>query len=126
MPIISLDHVNIRVPAAQLAAVRHFYLDVIGLSEGFRPPFGRPGHWMYAGTQPVIHLSIEREGEGRPIPGGAVDHIAFACTELEATLSRLDDMGVPYRNAEVPLLQLHQVFVRDPSGNGVELNFPLG
>ncbi len=55
---------------------------------------------------------------------GAVDHVAFFATGLPQMLARLQAQGVPARERTVPLLGLHQVFVDDPNGIVVELNFP--
>lgn len=132
MPAVSLDHVNIRVSPDLLASVRRFYVEVVGLVDGARPPFGSVGHWLYAGTQPVIHLSVLRAGDipgstaapqAESASGGAVDHIAFGCDDLDGMLSRLAALGIAYRSATVPLLEQTQLFLRDPAGNGVELNF---
>lgn len=124
MSAVALDHVNIRVPAAMLETVRSFYLNVVGLRDGVRPPFGSIGHWLYAGAQPVIHLSVLTDaGAAAPTAGGAVDHIAFRCADLEGMQARLASMNIPYRQALVPLTKQLQLFVRDPAGNGVELNF---
>jgi hypothetical protein len=55
---------------------------------------------------------------------GVVDHVAFFATGLADTLARLKQHGVPCRERTVPLLGLHQVFLDDPNGVVVELNFP--
>ena len=55
---------------------------------------------------------------------GAVDHVAFFATGLAEMLARLQAAGVPCRERAVPGLGLHQVFVDDPNGVVVELNFP--
>jgi hypothetical protein len=38
---------------------------------------------------------------------------------------RLKAMNLPYRERTVPGLGLHQLFLEDPSGITIELNFPL-
>jgi hypothetical protein len=43
-------------------------------------------------------------------------------TEVRKKLTRL---GVPYRERTVPTLKVHQMFLEDPSGLVVELNFPF-
>ena len=124
MPIGGFDHYNLRAPRPVLEELRVFYRDVVGLSEGNRPPFRNFGYWLYTGDQAVLHLSEASEGELRS--GTAVNtfaHAAFNCSgraELEARLKRLN---VPYRTAQVPLLNLVQLFFHDPAGNGVELQF---
>ena len=39
--------------------------------------------------------------------------------------ARLDEIGIAYRVADVPLTRTRQIFLKDPAGNGVELNFEL-
>lgn len=127
MPAIKLDHVNIRVPTELLATLRNFYIEVLGLEDGFRPPFGSMGHWLYAGDQPVLHLSVTRNGyPGFVKEGGTVDHIAFGCKDFGAMCSKLESLGIEYRTTVVPVIEQRQVFFRDPAGNGVELNFGSG
>ena len=38
-----LDHINITAPKVVIDAVRQFYMDVLGLKDGFRPDFGVGG-----------------------------------------------------------------------------------
>jgi hypothetical protein len=57
---------------------------------------------------------------------GAVDHVAFFATDLSAMMARLQAAGVVWRERTVPGVGLHQVFLYDPSGVMVELNFPVG
>ena len=54
------------------------------------------------------------------------DHAAFTCTGLAATQSRLEAMDIPFERAVVPATRCVQLFLQDPAGNGVELNFPDG
>jgi glyoxylase I family protein len=39
--------------------------------------------------------------------------------------ARLDALGIAYRSADVPMTRQRQLFLKDPAGNGVELNFPM-
>ncbi len=120
-----IDHVNLSAPVELLERVRHFYVDVIGLREGRRPTFrsGSRGYWLYAGTEPVMHLTARGEGEARAQDTGWLDHIAFACAGLPAMRAKLDAAGVPYRIDVVDMPPQVQLFVTDPAGVGVELNF---
>jgi 4-hydroxyphenylpyruvate dioxygenase-like putative hemolysin len=93
-----LDHINLRVPADLLEPVRAFYVDMVGLHDGARPAMPSRGYWLYAGDAAVLHLgmsSIENPSEAN----GSFSHVAFACTELEATRQRLDEANVPHRIA---------------------------
>ena len=55
---------------------------------------------------------------------GAVDHIAFFAKGLEAKLSLLTKLGINFRERTVPVLRLHQIFLDDPNGVVIELNYP--
>jgi catechol 2,3-dioxygenase-like lactoylglutathione lyase family enzyme len=116
-----LDHVNIRT--ANLAALIRFYSDVLGLHEGERPPLGFPGAWMYAGTQPVIHLvSVEQQ----PSPQGALrlEHFAFSAEGLDELLARLERAQVSYRRSEQAGTGNVVINLHDPDGNRVHVDFP--
>ena len=125
MTIESLNHVNIRAPEAQLKAVRDFYVEVVGLVDGERPGFGVKGHWLYAGGQAIIHLMQSRDDDGRALSAeqSAVDHVAFTCVDLAGTEKRLSEQGTPYRKNDFSERGMVQLFLQDPTGLGVELNF---
>lgn len=123
MPALGLNHYNIRAGQPLIGRVRAFYIDVVGLHEGWRPPFNFPGHWLYAGEQAVVHL-VETSGEQSTAnPPGVLDHVAFTCTGFEEFEAKLKDKGIDYRKSETPGAPIKQLFVEDPAGNGVELNF---
>lgn len=122
MSVRGLDHYNLRAPRALLDALRDWYRDVVGLEVGERPPFRFHGYWLYAGGRPILHLSEGGDAPAVP-PSGTFDHVAFACADLRSTRARLDAMGIAYRVADVPLSGVRQVFLQDPAGNGVELDF---
>ena len=124
MPVSGIDHYNLRTARELLDALRAFYCDVVGLRQGHRPPFATFGYWLYAGEQAVLHLSEADASEARQ--AGVVntfDHVAFACSNLAETEASLAAMKVPYRVAQVPATGVTQIFLTDPAGNGVELNF---
>jgi catechol 2,3-dioxygenase-like lactoylglutathione lyase family enzyme len=126
MAIVDINHYNIRGPYEALERIRDWYRDTVGLKVGDRPPFNNRGFWLYAGARPLLHLSEESPGERHPTPGeGTFDHVAFACEDFDAMRARLDALGAKFRVADVPLTRTRQIFLRDPAGNGVELNFEM-
>ena len=119
MPATLLEHYN--VYCKDLKATVDFYVKYVGLRDGERPPFTFPGAWMYAGDQAVLHLVSE---SGRTDHGsGAIDHIALRCTDIRGTLDLLKNDKVPYMLRKVPARPLQQVFVHDPDGIQIEMNF---
>ena len=136
----SLNHYSIRTQ--DLDACERFYVGLLGLQVGPRPPFPFPGLWLYSGDTAVwanacVHIVGIDPSNPEGLKGylgdrdvaslhgtGTVDHVAFFATGLADTLQRLRTQGVAFRERTVPLLNLHQVFVDDPNGVVVELNFP--
>lgn len=124
MPVIGFSHYNLRGDRRTIDALRDFYVGIIGLRLGARPPFTHFGYWLYAGEQAVLHLSEARPNETREANvKGTFDHVAFSCAERGEFEARLRERGIAYRQSHVPLTRTHQLFVSDPAGNGVELNF---
>jgi catechol-2,3-dioxygenase len=124
MSVIGLNHYNLRADRATLETLRDFYVNVVGLEPGHRPPFRSAGYWLYAGTQAILHLSEARPGEMRPSHAvNTFDHVAFSCEDAAGMERRLADAQVRYSRTYVPLTRQLQLFCADPAGNGVELNF---
>jgi catechol 2,3-dioxygenase-like lactoylglutathione lyase family enzyme len=119
----ALQHINIRCADAQRS--RDFYVDIMGLTEGPRPPFKSSGYWLYLGAEPIVHLVQKPADEPILGPGtGDLDHIAFAGHELAAFKAVLTAAAISFREAVVPRDQTIQIFVLDPDGVQLELNFP--
>lgn len=124
MPVNGFDHYNLRAERPVLEELKAFYCDVVGLTVGERPPFRRFGYWLYAGGRPVLHLSEANESETRSRTAVTTfAHAAFNCTGRADFERRLRALGIAYRTDSVPLLDLVQLFFKDPAGNGVELQF---
>jgi catechol 2,3-dioxygenase-like lactoylglutathione lyase family enzyme len=134
MALAKLDHYSIRTP--RLDETRRFYAEVMGMHEGPRPPFPFPGAWMYVGDTAMVHLvgydpndaaGLKQYLGDKPLADGGtgtIDHVAFVARDLPALKARLDGAGCAYRERTVPSLDLHQLFVEDPNGVTLELNFP--
>jgi catechol 2,3-dioxygenase-like lactoylglutathione lyase family enzyme len=120
MPVAAFQHVNTR--SADVERTKEFYVR-LGLSVGDRPPFASRGYWMYLGEQPVLHLVQRKDGEAHHDGSGNLDHVAFQAVDLEGTRRALTEAGVVFREAIVPRDNTVQIFVRDPDGIQVELNF---
>jgi catechol 2,3-dioxygenase-like lactoylglutathione lyase family enzyme len=138
MAIVRPAHYSIRT--TDLDKSQRFYTEVLQLRVGFRPPFNFPGIWLYPNHDEsgfgVVHLIGEAPGsrEGLrdylgersvedPEGSGSVDHIAFLATDWSGMRRRCDALGVRYYEQPVPSLDLLQVFLVDPSGVTIELNY---
>ncbi len=135
MKIDRLDHVNIHTD--RLDETVRFYEDVMGLTKGLAPGLDlEMTAWMFDGDRALIHLGMAGSilGEAKkdspagappaPPPGsGAVHHVAFNCRDYDAMIDRLERLGVPKQTNYVEAVDLKQIFIHDPNGVMLELNF---
>ena len=125
MSVIGFDHYNLCGPRELLEQLRLFYTDVVGLTDGYRPPFDSFGYWLYAGEHAVLHLSESAQNSMPPRSGEpSFNHAAFRCSDLQDFEKKLSQKGFDYTTARIPDAEIVQIFLSDPAGNGVELNFP--
>ena len=118
MKITGMNHFNVLTDDVE--ATRKFYVGILGLTEGERPPFKFPGLWLYAGGHPILHISGGRLPKER---AGVIDHIAFSTTDLKATVARLKEHGIEHSLNRQAGTGIWQVFCHDPMGAKVELDF---
>ena len=128
MPLNGLHHFTLR--PADLEATRVFYVNLLGLRVGERPPLPFPGYWLYTGDQAVLHLIGPRERDAvlpprEPGPTGLLDHIAFSCTGLVQMRERLAARNTAFEERIIPRDGQIQLFMRDPNGVMVELFYAI-
>lgn len=132
MPLTKIEHYLVLTD--DIDATRDFYVNALGMQNGFRPPLGFPGHWVYLGDVPVVHIAewgtytTRSESRGihvtqRAKGTGPVDHIAFAAEDWDGVLDRLKQHGVNVRVNENPGNVVRQLFLFDPNGVKIEINF---
>jgi catechol 2,3-dioxygenase-like lactoylglutathione lyase family enzyme len=133
MPITHLEH--FLVLTDDIEATRDFYRDVLGLAVGPRPPLRFAGHWLYAGGMPCVHIADRASYTASSTPAGIpvspraagtgpFDHAAFIANDFDEISARLTRHGVPAHLNVVPGNGLRQLFLHDPNGVKIELNFP--
>ena len=125
MALSGLDHISVRT--TDVEATQAFYEKVLGLQAGPRPNFSFPGAWLYRGEQAVVHvIGVDAHGRGEGAAGaGGFDHIAFAATDLDGMRKHFEASGVAFDERGVPGMRLHQIFLTDPNGLRIELNFAV-
>ncbi len=119
-----LDHITIRTH--DLVTTRAFFLRVFDdLEERPRPrPIRQiPGHWLYFGNEPLIHLIgiPPHAEEDRQADGW--DHICFRLEGYEAFRAKLERLGIAYSPMELPELGERRLFFRTPTGQLIETVF---
>ncbi|HXR56133.1 MAG TPA: VOC family protein [Casimicrobiaceae bacterium] len=98
-----------------------FYRDLLGLTEGPRPPLTFPGAWLYAGGEAILHVVGGRERD--ELKPGVIDHMAFSATDLSDTLALLASRDIAHTCRRLPGAGTWQVFFHDPNGARIELDF---
>jgi catechol 2,3-dioxygenase-like lactoylglutathione lyase family enzyme len=119
MAITGMNHFNILTDDVPRTVA--FYRDLLGLVEGERPDLGFAGAWLYAAGEPVLHVSGGHAKDA--LKPGVIDHMAFSARDLDGTLARLRAGGIEYTCRQQVGTRVWQVFVRDPNGARVELDF---
>ena len=66
-------------------------------------------------TESENHFKNERQG--------FFDHVAFQSSDLKKLVQLLTDRGVDYSIVYLPEIDMSQVFLKSPSGTGIEVNF---
>ena len=134
MQVRTLDHINIR--SAKIAETVAFYEGVLGMV--CKPPPGAGdssrGTWVCdMDGRAVIHVGpIEARYPGDPetvenrvagVGGGAIHHVALGCVGYEEMAARLAAAKLEVVTNEALRVGLRQLFVKDPNGVTLELNF---
>lgn len=114
-----------------------WYTEVLGLTPGFTPNFGFPVQWMYIGDRDVVHITHggDKVTQNRKNylgqqsqairDSGVIDHVAFRSSGLRQFLAHLAKSGTEFQQRQVNAQGLYQLFLFDPNGVKVELNFAL-
>ncbi len=99
------------------------YEEVLGLNNGDRPPFDVHGAWLYSGENPIVHLvEVSKHLETT----GNIDHFALKAQEYEKMCEKLIALSIPFELLDVANTSVRQIFIKDPSGVKIELNFSEG
>lgn len=113
---------HILVLTTDLAAMEHFWTQLIGLRSGERPPFPFKGLWLYSEGRPLVHIAEQHHAA---FGNGSIAHVALEGADYEALVTRLDQQQYHYTEKEVPLSGDRQVFIAGPDGLTVEMLFAL-
>jgi catechol 2,3-dioxygenase-like lactoylglutathione lyase family enzyme len=133
MALTQLDHFLIQT--TDMDATRDWWVDVLGLTVGAAPDFKFPVCWLYIGDTAVLHLTTGGAdvGDNRKDylgqqstateGSGVLDHVAFHASGLKQMITHLKSRGVEFTQRMVDDQGLYQLFLLDPNGVKVELNF---
>ncbi|MFP3549691.1 VOC family protein [Paraburkholderia sp. SIMBA_049] len=127
------DILHVAIRTADLRTTVGFYCDALGLKEVVRPAGLRfPGAWLalpHAGDKAVIHVYALQAAQKHndqvvaDIEQGSVDHVAFRARGFAAYRTRLQELGLTFREQHLDGGTIWQLFVHDPNGVKLELSF---
>ena len=126
MTVTGMEH--LLVLTDDIDATRDFYCRALGLEAGDRPPLEFPGHWLYAGGVPCVHVAeraaytAHSKRIGIAASAQCVDHVAFTGVDYDDVVARLERSGIQAVRNTVPGVGLRQLFVEDPNGLKIEIN----
>ncbi|PPD39416.1 MAG: hypothetical protein CTY16_19105 [Methylobacter sp.] len=122
MDISGINHINIVVTSAQLPDVVAFYEQIIGLRQGLRAVSKRNGAWLYCHDTAIIHLSVVEQA---PYTGKDTlfNHVALSCSGVTGWVGHLNRHAVHFDIDYRPSPEMTQLFLYDPVGIRIELNF---
>lgn len=115
--ILSIDHVQIAMPAGEEDKARLFYIEQLGFTEIPKPPdlAKRGGAWFQAGN---VHLHLGVEADFRPARKA---HPALIVDGLDALIANVQSAGYETDTSQPPLDGYKRAHVFDPFGNRIEL-----
>lgn len=117
MSILTIDHVQIAMPAGAEEKARAFYVNLLGFHEIPKPAelAKRGGAWFESGSV-QLHLGIE--ADFRPARKA---HPAFIVDQLDMLIERVQSAGYETDTTQPPLDGYKRAHVFDPFGNRIEL-----
>jgi len=123
MPIIGLDHINIRT--TDVASSAEFYEDVFGFKYVQGPVVaGHQSNWLHDREgRAIIHFRVL---EADSSSTGPIDHVALNCDGKARILERLKARDVEHAVVSDLFSGVTQVYLKDPHGVPLELYFDSG
>lgn len=117
MTILSINHVQVAMPAGEEEKAREFYINLLGFSEIQKPPelAKRGGAWFQSGSV-QLHLGVEAG-----FKPARKAHPAFLVDDLAALITKIQNAGYETDTSQPPLDGYQRAHVFDPFGNRIEL-----
>ncbi len=117
MTILSIDHVQIAMPAGAEEQARRFYVGILGFTEIPKPAglAKRGGAWFQ--SQSVqLHLGVEAD-----FKPARKAHPAFLVGDLDSMIAKVQEAGYETDTSQPPLEGYKRAHIFDPFGNRIEL-----
>lgn len=122
MKILSIDHVQIAMPAGEEEKARLFYVELLGFTEIPKPPdLAKRGGVWFQSENVQLHLGVD--SNFRPARKA---HPAFIVDDLDTLITTVQNKGYETDTSQPPLDGYKRAHVFDPFENRIELMERLG
>ncbi len=126
MQLKNILHVAVRT--MDIDATNKFYAEVLRMQVDPNRPdsIPAPGTWLNFGDCQIHVIAGPKaygEFDTKTYGGGNLDHMAIRAVGFDAWKEHLTKHGVDYRQNNVRALGQWQLFIRDPNGIVIELQF---
>ena len=112
---------HVSIGATDLEESARFYKDFCGMEEVPSPDFSGPVRWLRVGNL-QLHLFLDNS------PAPQRHHFALDVDDFEAAYTKAEELGVRDGGRYSTVRELPdgavQMYLRDPAGNLVEINWP--
>jgi catechol 2,3-dioxygenase-like lactoylglutathione lyase family enzyme len=117
MTILSIDHVQIAIPAGEEDKARKFYIELLGFVEIPKPTelAKRGGAWFESGKV-QLHLGVETD-----FKAARKAHPAFIVDDLNSLIASVQKAGYETDTSQPSLDGYKRAHIFDPFGNRIEL-----
>lgn len=120
MPATSLNHVSVSANDLEESAV--FYAELFGMERIPTPNFGHPVVWLRVGD---LQIHLFKRGVDAPV----YHHFALTVDDLDRVYRTARERGIlDNEHNEAAIRELPdgsvQMYIRDPAGNLVEVDYP--
>ncbi len=114
--IVGFDHLQLAMPAGEEAKARHFYGELLGLTEVDKPePLVSRGGCWFKGQGVSVHLGVMND-----FAPATKAHPGFQVSDLTACQTFLSEAGVEVLpDDSIP--EVGRCHISDPFGNRIEL-----
>jgi catechol 2,3-dioxygenase-like lactoylglutathione lyase family enzyme len=117
MKLLSIDHVQIAMPAGGEDSARSFYMDVLGFAEIPKPAeLAKRGGLWFQSENVQLHLGIEPNFQA-----ARKAHPAFIVDDLNSFITKAESAGFKTDISQPSLDGFKRAHVFDPFGNRIEL-----
>ena len=109
-----IDHYNLRSDEKMIESLKDFYINIVGLKLGHRPPFKSKGYWLYAKDKDVLHLSSSKDDIKNLINvNSTLDHVSFSAADKKNFMETLERNNIFFKERYIPEINIEQLFFKE-------------